>query len=213
MYNLNDMPGPLQERGLFVPLASQGSTLSRRDAAQAKPHQSGIHPDQQQTSGKTVSDIFDPIETWDEKETKRVGRSLRRHVEKVIHLAKDTPFEQELKKRLAKLLVTEGAFAETMAQTSKSHTSTVAEHIPLWRIHHIALTMGFEVVNDTFGTLMQQDPYYQRTTILKERLFIPLFASELHQPDKQEITFWTKQGGTIVYRKRSNHFSLAKNMG
>lgn len=204
MYKLNDMPGPLQERGLCAPLASQGSILSRKDADRAQPNQSGIYPDQLQTSAKTVSDLFDPIETWDDKEAKRVGRSLRRHVERVIRFAKDMPFEQALKKRLAKLLVSEGAFAETMAQTSKSHTSKVAEHIPLWRPHHIALTMGFEVVNDTFGTLMQQDPYYQRTTILKERLFIHLFASELLQPDTQEITFWTKQGGMIVYRQRSN---------
>jgi hypothetical protein len=203
MYNLNDMPGLVQERGLCAPLASQGSTLSSKDADRAKPNQSGIHPDQLHTSAQTVSDLFETIETWDEKETKRVGRSLRRHVEKVIRLAKDTPFEQEVKKRLGKLLASEGAFAETMAQTSRSHAYTVAEHLPLWRTHQIALTMGFEVVNDTFGTLMQQDPYYQRTTILKERLFIHLFASELHQPDKQEITFWTKQGGTIVYRKRS----------
>ena len=204
MYKLNDMPGPLQERGLCAPLASQGSTLSRNDADRAKPNQSGIHPDQQQTSAKTVSDLFAPIETWDEKETKRVGRSLRRHIERVIRLAKDTPFEQELKKRVGILLASEGAFAEKIAQTSRSHTYTVAEHIPPWRTHHIALTMGFEVVNDTFGTLMQQDPYYQITTVLKERVFIRLFASELHQPDKQEITFWMKQGGTIVYRKRSN---------
>jgi hypothetical protein len=34
-------------------------------------------PAQLQTSVKTVSDLFDPIETWDEKETKSVGRSLR----------------------------------------------------------------------------------------------------------------------------------------
>src|SRR5438093_9870374 len=100
MYNLNDMPGSLQERGLFAPLASQGSTLSRKDADRAKPNQSGIHPDQQQTSAKTVSDIFEPIETWDDKETKRVGRSLRRHVERIIRFAKDTRFEQELKKRV-----------------------------------------------------------------------------------------------------------------
>ena len=98
MYNLNAMPGPLQERGLRTPLASQGGTLSRKDADRAKPNQSGIHADQQQTSAKTVSDMFEPIETWDEKETKRVGRSLRRHVEKVIRLAKDTPFEQEVVK-------------------------------------------------------------------------------------------------------------------
>ena len=98
MYNLNDMPGPLQERGLLAPLTSQGSTLSRKDADRAKPNQSGIHADQQQTSAKTVSDMFEPIETWDEKETKRVGRSLRRHVEKVIRLAKDTSFEQEVVK-------------------------------------------------------------------------------------------------------------------
>ncbi|SRR5438132_7676366 len=98
MYNLNAMPGPLQERGLCTPLASQGGTLSRKDADRAKPNQSGIHADQQQTSAKTVSDMFEPIETWDEKETKRVGRSLRRHVEKVIRLAKDTPFEQEVVK-------------------------------------------------------------------------------------------------------------------
>ena len=84
MYNLNDIPGPLQERGLFAPLVSQGSTLSRTDADRAKPHQSGIHPDRQQTSAKTVSALFAPIETWDEKETQRVGRSLRRHIEKVI---------------------------------------------------------------------------------------------------------------------------------
>jgi hypothetical protein len=203
MYNFNDMPGPLQERGLCAPLASQGSTLSRKDADRAKSNQSGIHPDQLHTSAKTVSDFFEPIETWDDKETKRVGRSLRKHVERVIRCAKDTPFEQEVKKRLGKLLASEGAFAEKIAQTRRSHTYTVAEHIPLWRTHHIALTMGFDVVNDTFGTLMQQDPYYQRTTVLKERVFIPLFASELHQPDKQHIIFWTKQGGMIVYRKRS----------
>ncbi len=113
MYNLNDMPGPLQERGLFAPLASQGSTLSRKDADRAKPNQAGIHPDQQQTSVKTVSDMFEPIETWDDKETKRVGRSLRRHV---------------------------------------------------------------------------------------ERVFIHLFGSELNQPDKQDIIFWMKQGGTVVYK-------------
>jgi hypothetical protein len=53
----------------------------------------------------------------------------------------------------------------------------------------------------SFGTLMQQDPYYQMTTVLKERVFIHLFASELHQSDKQDIIFWMKQGGTIVYRK------------
>jgi hypothetical protein len=162
------------------------------------------YPDQQQTSAKTIGDLFDPIETWDDKEAKRVGRCLRRHVEKVIRCAKDTPFEQELTKRVGKLLASEGAFAETIAQTSRSQTYKVAEHIPLWRTRHIALTMGFEVVSDTFGTLMHQDPYYQRTTIVKERLFIHLFASELLQPDTQEITFWTKRGGTIVYRQRSN---------
>lgn len=203
MCNLNDMPGPLEERGLCAPHTSQGSTLPRKDADRAKPNQSEIHPDQLQTSAKTVSDLFEPIETWDDKETKRVGRSLRRHVERVIRFAKDTPFEQELKKRLGILLASEGEFAEIIAQTSRSHTYKVAEHIPLWRTHHIALTMGFEVVNDTFGTFMQQDPYDQRTTILKERLFIHPFASELHQHDKQEITFWTKQGGMIVYSKRS----------
>jgi hypothetical protein len=203
MYNLNDMPGPLQARGLLAPLASQGSTLSRKDADRAKPNQSGIHPDQQQTSAKTVSDMFAPIETWDEKETKRVGRSLRRHVERVIHFAKDTPFEQEVKKRVGKLVASEGAFAEKIAQTSRSHTYKVAEHIPLWRTHQIALSMGFEVVNDTFGTLMQQDPYYQISTVLKERVFIRLFASELNRADKQVIIFWMKRGGTIVYRKLS----------
>src|SRR6266567_1780861 len=197
------MPGPLQERGLCAPLASQGSTLSRKDAYRAKPNQAGIHPDQQKTSVKTVSDLFAPIETWDDKETKRVGRSLRRHVEKVIRFAKDTPFEQELKKRVGKLVASEGEFAEKIAQTNRSHTDKVAEHIPLWRTHQIALTMGFEVVNDTFGTLMQQDPYYQISTVLKESVFIRLFASELNQPDKQDIIFWMKQGGTIVYRKLS----------
>jgi hypothetical protein len=203
MYNLSDMPGPLQERALCAPLASQGSTLSRTDADRAKPHQPGIHPDRQQTSAKIVSALFAPIETWDEKETKRVGRSLRRHIEKVIRLAKDAPFEQELNKQVGKLVASEGAFAETIAQTSRSHTYTVAEHIPPWRSHHIALTMGFEVVNDTFGTLMQQDPYYQISTVLKERVFIRLFASEFNQPDKQDILFWMKQGGMIVYRKLS----------
>jgi hypothetical protein len=112
MYNLNAMPGPLQERGLCAPHASQDSTLSRKDADRAKPNQSGIHPDQQQTSAKTVSDMFDPIKTWDDKETKRVGRSLRRHVEKVIRFAKDTAFEQELTKRVGKLVASEGEFAE-----------------------------------------------------------------------------------------------------
>lgn len=203
MYNLSDMRGPLQERALCAPLASQGSTLSRNDADRAKPHQPGIHPDQQQTSAKTVSAMFERIETWDEKETKRVGRSLSRHIERVIRFAKDTPFEQELKKRVGNLLASEGAFAGKIAQTSRSHTYTVAEHIPPWRTHHIALTMGFEVVNDTFGTLMQQDPYYQISTILKERVFIHPFASEFNQPDKQDILFWMKQGGMIVYRKLS----------
>ncbi len=97
MYNLSDMPGPLQARALFALLASQDSTLSRNDADRAKPHQSGIDADQQQTSAKTVSAMFAPIETWDDQETKRVGRSLSRHIERVIRLAKDTPFEQELK--------------------------------------------------------------------------------------------------------------------
>jgi hypothetical protein len=157
----------------------------------------------QQTSAKTVSDMFAPIKTWDDKETKRVGRSLRRHIEKVIRFAKDTPFEQEVKKRVGKLLSSKGEFAEKIAQTSRSHTYKVAEHIPLWRTHQIALTMGFEVVNDTFGTLMQQDPYYQISTVLKERVFIHLFASELNQPDKQDRIFWMKQRGTIVYRKLS----------
>jgi hypothetical protein len=203
MDKLNDRPGPLQERGLCAPLASQGSTLSRKDADRAKPNQSGIHPDQPQISAKTVSDMFEPIKTWDDKATKRVGRSLRRHIERVIRCARDTPFEQEVKKRVGKLLASEGAFAETIAQTSRSYTYKVAGHIPLWRTHHIALTMGFEVVNDTFGTLMQQDPYYQVSTILKARVFIRLFASELHQPDKHDIIFWMKQGGTIVYRKLS----------
>jgi hypothetical protein len=203
MYNLNAMPGPLQARGLCAPLASQGSMLSSKDADRAKPNQSAIHPDQQQPSAKTVSAMFAPIETWEEKETKRVGRSLRRQVEKVIRLAKDTPFEQEVKKRVEKLVASEGAFAEKIAQTSRSDTYTVAEHIPLWRTHHIALTMGFELVNDTFGTLMQQDPYYQISTVLKESVCIRLFASELNQPGKQDIIFWMKQGGTIVYRKLS----------
>ncbi len=108
MYKLNDMPGPLQERGLCAPLSSQGSTLSRKDADRAKPNQSGIHPDQLQPSAKIVSDFFEPIETWDDKETKRVGRSLIRHVERVTRFAKDTPFEQELTKRVGKLLASEG---------------------------------------------------------------------------------------------------------
>lgn len=200
MYNLNDRQVPVQERVLVTPLASQSSPLSRKDADRAKPNQSARHPDQQQTSVRTVSDMFEPIETWDEKETKRVGRSLRRHVEKVIRFAKDSPFEQEVKKRVGKLVASEGEFAEKIAQTSRSHTYKVADHIPLWRTHQIALTMGFEVVNDTFGTLMQQDPYYQISAVRKERVFIHLFSSELHQPDKQDIIFWTKQGGTIVYR-------------
>ena len=87
------------------------------------------YPAQSQTSAKTISDLFDPIETWDEKEPKSVGRSLRKHVEKVIRVAKDTPFEQELTKRLAILFDSERA---------------------------------------------------------------------------QEVTFWTKQGGMIVYRRRSD---------
>ncbi len=63
--------------------------------------------------------------------------------------------------------------------------------------------LQFEVVNDTFGTLMQQDPYYQISTVLKERVFIRLFAPELNQPDKQDRIFWMKQEGAIVYRKLS----------
>ena len=203
MYYLNNIRVLLQERALFVPLASQDSTLSSKDAARAKPHQSGIHPVQQQPSGKTVSDLFEPIETWDNKETKRVGRSLRRHIAKVIRFAQDTPFEQELTKRVGILLASEGAFAEKIAQTRRSHTYKVAEHIPLWRTHQIALTMGFELVSDTFGMLMQDDPYYQISTVLKENVFIPLFASERNQSDKQDIIFWMKLGGTIVYRKLS----------
>ena len=149
------------------------------------------------------SDMFEPLNAWDDTETKRVGRSLARHIEKVMRVAKDTLFEQALTKRVGKLFASEGEFAEKIAQTSRSHTHKVAEHIPLWRTHQIALTMGFEVVNDTFGTLMQQDPYYQISTVLKERVFIHLFGSELNQPDKQDIIFWMKQGGTIVYRKPS----------
>ena len=210
MYNLNDMPVPSQARGLLAPLASQGNALSRKDADPTKPNQLGIHPDQQQTSAKTVSDMFAPIKTWDDKEMKRVGRSLRRHIEKVIRFAKDTPFEQEVKKRVGKLLSSKGEFAEKIAQTSRSHTYKVAEHIPLWRTHQIALTMGFEVVNDTFGTLMQQDPYSQISTVLKERVFIHLFASELNQPDKQDRIFWMKQSGTIVYRKLSKPIHYRK---
>ena len=82
-----------------------------------------------------ISDMFETIEAWDDKETKRVGRSLRRHVEKVIRFAKDTPFEQEVKKRVGKLVSSEGEFAEKIAQTSRSHTYKVAEHIPFWRTH------------------------------------------------------------------------------
>jgi hypothetical protein len=150
-----------------------------------------------------ISDMFEPLKTWDDKETKRVGRSLGRHIEKVIRVAKDTSFEQALEKRVGKLLAAEGESAEKIAQTSRSHAYKVAEHIPLWRSHQIALTMGFELVNDTFGPLMQHDPYYQISTVLKGRVFIRLFASELHQSDKQDTIFWMKQGGTIVYRKLS----------
>lgn len=203
MDHLNDIPGPLQEKGLCTPRTSQESTLSSKDAHRAKPHQAGSHPDQQQTSAKTGSDMFAPIETWDDKATKSVGRSFRKHVEKVIRFAKDPLFEQEVKKRVEKLLASEEEFGEKIAQIRGSPTYHVAEHIPRWRSHHIVLTLGFEVVNDTFGTLMQQDPYYQLSTILKERVFIRLFASELHQPDTQDIIFWMKQGGAIVYRKRS----------
>ncbi len=56
--------------------------------------------------------MFEPIKTWDDKATKRVGRSLRRHIERVIRFAKDTPFEQELKKRVGKILASEGEFHE-----------------------------------------------------------------------------------------------------
>jgi hypothetical protein len=153
--------------------------------------------------GSMISDMFEPLKTWDDKETKRVGLSLARHIEKVIRVAKDTLFEQALKKRLGKLLASEGDFAEKIAQTSRAHTHKVAELVPFWRCHQIALTMGFELVNDTFGPLMQQDSYYQISTVLKERVFIRLFASELNQPDKQDIIFWMKQGGTVVYRKLS----------
>ena len=120
MYNLNDMPVPSQARGLLAPLASQGNALSRKDADPTKPNQLGIHPDQQQTSAKTVSDMFAPIKTWDDKEMKRVSRSLRRHIEKVIRFAKDTPFEQEVKKRVGKLLSSKGEFAEKIAQTRQN---------------------------------------------------------------------------------------------
>ncbi len=150
-----------------------------------------------------IGDTFEPLETWHDEETKRVGRSLARHIEKVMRVAKDTSFEHALKKRTGKLLASEGDFAEKIAQTSRSHTHKVAELIPFWRSHQIALTMGFELVNDTFGPLMQQDPYYQISTVPKERVFIHLFTSELHQSDKEDIIFWMKQGGTIVYRKLS----------
>jgi hypothetical protein len=150
-----------------------------------------------------ISEMFEPLKSWDDKETKRVARSLARHIEKVIRVAKDTSFEHALKKRVGILLASEGEFAEKIAQTSLSYTYKAAGHIPFWRTHQIALTMGFEVVSDTFGPLMQQDPYYQISTVPKERVFIHLFTSELHQPDKEDVTFWMKQGGTIVYRKLS----------
>jgi hypothetical protein len=73
MYYLNNMRVLLQERALFVPLARQGNTLSSKDVARAKPHQSGIHPDQQHTSGKTVSDLFEPIKTWDTIRNEKSG--------------------------------------------------------------------------------------------------------------------------------------------
>ncbi len=157
-----------------------------------------------------IGDTFEPLETWHDEETKRVGRSLARHIEKVMRVAKDTSFEHALKKRTGKLLASEGDFAEKIAQTSRSHTHKVAELIPFWRSHQIALTMGFELVNDTFGPLMQQNPYYQISTVLKERVFIRLFASELHQPVKQDVIFWMKQGGTIVYRKLSKPIHARK---
>ncbi len=70
------MIGVLAVERSYPALASQGSTLSSKDADRAKPNRSGIHPDQQQTSAKTVSDMFEPIVTWDDKETKRVGRAF-----------------------------------------------------------------------------------------------------------------------------------------
>jgi hypothetical protein len=112
MYQLNTLPEPLHARGLCAPRASQGTPLSRKEAHRAKPNQAGSPPDQHQTSAKTVSDLFAPIETWDEKETKRVGRSLKSHVEKVIRFAKDPLFEQEFKKRVGKLVASEGEFAK-----------------------------------------------------------------------------------------------------
>lgn len=44
-----------------------------------------------------IGDTFEPLKTWHDKETKRVGRSLASHIEKVMRVAKDTSFEQALK--------------------------------------------------------------------------------------------------------------------
>jgi hypothetical protein len=203
MYHLNNAPGLWQAKELCAPPESLAKTRSREDEHQAQPKQAGIQHDHQHLSAKTVHDLFAPIETWNDKETKRVGWSFRKHLEKVIRLAKDRPFEQALQKRVETMLASEGAFAKHIAHTrSRSPLSHVAEHLPLWRAHRIAYTMGYEVVNDTFSMLLQQDPYYHISIVRKESLWIPLFASELHQCDKQNVLFWTKQGGRIVYRNR-----------
>lgn len=200
MYYLNHRRAFVRERALRMLLARQVNTLSSKDAAQTKLHQPERHPDQQPTSEKNLNEMFEPIASWGNTETKRVGRRLRRHLAKVIHFAKDPLFEQALKERVGRTLASEETFAEKVAYLDKSQRSKGAEYIPHWCTHQIVFTMGFEFVSETFGMLMQQDPYYQISTVRKARVFIFFFTSELHQSDKQDIFFWMKQGGTLVYK-------------
>lgn len=169
MYHLNNASGLLQAKDLCAPQASPAKTLSREDEHKAQPKQAEIQHDHQLISAKTMNDLFAPIETWNDKETKRVGWSFRKHLKKVILLAKDRPFEQALQKRVETMLASEGTFVKHIAQTrNRSPLSHVAENLPLWRAHRIAFTMGYEVVNDTFSTLLQQDPYYHISIVRKE---------------------------------------------
>lgn len=200
MYYLNQRRVFVRERALRMLLAHPDNTLPSKDAAQAKPHQPERYPDQQLTSGKTINEMFEPIASWGNTETRRVGRRLRRHLTKVIQFAKDPRFEQALKERVERMLASEETFAEKVAYLDTSQRSKGAAYIPHWRTHQIVFALGFEFVSETFGMLLQQDPYYQISTVRKERVFIFFFTSELHHSDKQDIFFWMKQGGTLVYK-------------
>ena len=152
--------------------------------------------------------MFESSESWQNPETKRVAHSLKRQIHKAFNHAKDTPFEQELTKRAGKLLSSEGEFARKIAQIRMAIPTTLADNIPLWHAHQIALMLGFELVSDTFGTLMVQNPYYKISRERKESVFIPLFSPEFPHPNKQEVTFWLAHGSTLVYKKEEKGAAL-----